>query len=61
VKEVGVLDEDINVVANSDNPDADAVDDIKGETSAMGAAAGVGATLGGGAGLHHGMEDFDQI
>jgi hypothetical protein len=55
VKEVGVLDEDISVVANSDHPDADAVDDIKGETSTAGAGAGVGATLGGGAGLLAGL------
>jgi hypothetical protein len=55
VKEVGVLDDDISVVANSDHPDADAVDDIKGETSAAGAGAGVGATLGGGAGLLAGL------
>jgi uncharacterized membrane protein len=55
VLSVGVKEDDISVVANSDHPEAKEIDDLNDEGSATGTGAGVGASIGGGVGLLAGL------
>jgi hypothetical protein len=55
VKSLGVAEDDISVIANSDHPDSAGLRDMSDEGSAAGAGAGIGTMLGGGAGLLAGL------
>ena len=55
VRNVGVDNDDISIIASSEHPDSKRIDTLNDETSGSAAGAGVGAAVGGSAGLLAGI------